>query len=73
VSEEMILKGVEMGYNRQELHEDLRNCYIYQNGDFEKHETLQKIQKEGNISISPNNYIGRCKEQINEFYNDILI
>jgi cell surface protein SprA len=31
VSEEMILKGVEMGYNRQELHEDLRNCYIYQN------------------------------------------
>ena len=73
VSEEMILKGVEMGYNRQELHEDLRNCYIYQNGNFEKHERLQKIQKEGNISTSPNDYIGRCKEQIDEFYNDILI
>ncbi len=73
VSEEIILKGVEMGFNRQELHEELRNCYIYQNGDFEKNEKIQHILQKGNISISPNNYIGRCKEQIEEFYNDILI
>jgi adenylosuccinate lyase len=73
VSEEIILQGVEMGYNRQELHEELRNCYIYQNGDFEKNEKIQNILQKGNISISPNYYIGRCKEQIDEFYNECLI
>lgn len=83
VSEEIIIEGVKLGYDRQEIHERLRvilinykfsNSYINENGDnnifciFKKDEILNNIIEKSNISVNPINYIGRCEEQICEFY-----
>lgn len=81
ISEELILNGVKMGYDRQILHEKIRQILISYSNELKKNknnkkdledifkedEVLYKILKESNISIQPNNYIGRCVEQIEEF------
>ena len=83
VSEEIIIEGVKLGYDRQEIHEKLRvilinykfsNSYITDNGNnnifsiFKNDELLNNIIEKSNISTEPINYIGRCEEQICEFY-----
>jgi len=83
VSEEIIIEGVKLGYDRQEIHERLRvilinykfsNSFINENEDnnifsiFKKDEILNNIIEKSNISVNPINYIGRCEEQICEFY-----
>jgi adenylosuccinate lyase len=83
VSEEIIIEGVKLGYDRQEIHERLRvilinykfsNSYITDNGNnnifsiFKNDELLNNIIEKSNISTEPINYIGRCEEQICEFY-----
>ena len=83
VSEEIIIEGVKLGYNRQVVHEKLRvilinykfsNISISENIDenildiFKGDEIINDIIEKTNISLDPKNYIGRCEEQIFKFY-----
>ncbi len=74
MSEEVILKGIEMGYDRQELHERIRVLFTQQNSLENKNEIwnqdsiLFSILEKYDISTNPLNYIGKCQEQIDEFY-----
>lgn len=73
ISEELIIKGVEMGYDRQELHERIRKLLVNENENittsiFLKDEVLKNILIKKDISTNPQNYIGRCVKQIEEFY-----
>lgn len=74
LSENIIINGVSMGYERNYIHEKLK--YIMKKinnnltmNDLLKDDVINKIITNCNISILPNDYIGRCVEQINEFYN----
>lgn len=66
--EEIILQGVKMGYDRQLLHEKIR--VLTTNGNLNYHEDpdLHIILESNTISMNPFDYIGRCREQIEEFY-----
>jgi len=68
ISENIIVKGVEMGYDRQDLHERIRQILLYQNGDYKKDEILGEIVEKNSEEIKKEDYIGRCVEQIEEFY-----
>ena len=71
ISENIIVKGVEMGYDRQELHERIRQILIYKNADYNKDDILREIIEKNDImmeDINKGEYIGRCVEQIEEFY-----
>ena len=71
ISENIIVKGVEMGYDRQELHERIRQILIYKNADYNKDDILREIMEKNDImmeDINKEEYIGRCVEQIEEFY-----
>ena len=83
LSEEIIIEGVKLGYDRQVVHEKLRvilinykfsNISINENIDenildiFKGDEIINDILEKTNISLDPKNYIGRCEEQIFKFY-----
>jgi adenylosuccinate lyase len=83
ISEEIIIEGVKLGYNRQVIHEKLRiilinykfsNISINESIDenifdiFKNDEIINDIIEKTNISLDPKNYIGRCEEQIFKFY-----
>ena len=84
LSEEIIIEGVKLGYDRQVIHEKLRgilltykfsNISLNENSEndnilyiFKKDEMINDIIYKSNISIDPINYIGRCEEQILSFY-----
>lgn len=67
ISEEIIIKGVEKGYNRQELHEILRSILTNSpNLSFDmlvSNTIINSIISENNISFNPLDYIGRSIEQ----------
>lgn len=69
VVEEIIIKGVERGYNRQDLHERLRYCHT-NNISIENDDILKNINS---ISINPEDYIGLCESQIQKFYNMVRL
>ncbi len=73
MSEEIILKGIEMGYDRQDLHERIRILFTQNtknNRNFSNDDILNSIISKYNIQFDPINYIGRCNEQIDDFYNE---
>jgi adenylosuccinate lyase len=66
VSEEIIIHGVKMGYNRQHIHERLRKILTGENSSFCNLSTdniIENIINNNNISLDPKNYIGRSIEQ----------
>ena len=85
ITEELIINGVKMGYARLDIHERIRSILTnpmksYEEDNkfdlykikniFEKDEVIFKIIENYNISLDPMNYIGRCVEQIDKFYED---
>jgi len=83
ISEEIIIEGVKLGYDRQVVHEKLRvilinykfsNISINESMNenifdiFKSDEIINDIIEKTNISLDPKNYIGRCEEQIFKFY-----
>lgn len=69
LSEQIILLGVKMGYNRQDIHERLRIILINEETpNFDSDEVIKHIFEKNDISLNPMNYIGRCVEQIDTFY-----
>lgn len=75
ISEHIIIAGVKMGFNRQDIHERLRliltasaNTSSKGDIDFTLDPVLKQILEENKISMIPQNYIGRCVEQIDTFY-----
>jgi adenylosuccinate lyase len=83
ISEEIIIEGVKLGYDRQVVHEKLRiilinykfsnisiNESINENifDIFKNDELINDIIEKTNISLNPKKYIGRCEEQIFKFY-----
>ena len=85
LSEQIILNGVKLGYSRQDIHERLRIILTkIKQGDqshynltnniksiFKNDDIIDIIIKTTNISIDPENYIGRSVHQINTFYENI--
>ena len=85
LSEQIILNGVKLGYNRQDIHERLRIILIKIKQDTQNHydvlndiksvfkndDIIDNIIKTTNISVDPENYIGRSVHQINTFYESI--
>jgi len=65
ISEEIIIKGVKIGFDRQEIHERLRQILTGDNPSFENLKNDSMISKiiDKNISFNPLNYIGRSIEQ----------
>ena len=67
ISEEIILKGVVMGYNRQDIHERLRliltmnTCPTFDS--LSSDVIIWNIIKNNKISFNPLDYIGRSIEQ----------
>ena len=67
ITEEIILKGVEMGHNRQDIHERLRliltrnNCPTFDS--LSSDVIIRNIIKNNKISLDPLDYIGRSIEQ----------
>ena len=86
LSEQIILNGVKLGYSRQDIHERLRIILIKIKQDDQSHynltnniksvfkndDIIDTIIKTTNISIDPENYIGRSVHQTNTFYENIL-
>jgi adenylosuccinate lyase len=85
LSEQIILNGVKLGYSRQDIHERLRIILIKIKQEDQSHynstnnikslfkndDIVDAIIKTTNISIDPENYIGRSVYQINTFYENI--
>jgi hypothetical protein len=85
LSEQIILNGVKLGYSRQDIHERLRIILIKIKQEdlshynltnniksvFKNDEIIDIIIKTTNISIDPENYIGRSIYQTNTFYENI--
>ena len=66
VSEEIIISGVKMGYNRQDIHERLRKILTSDVVSFtclSSDNIIENIINNNNISFNPMNYIGRSIEQ----------
>ena len=72
ISEEIILKGVEIGYNRQDIHERLRLILTMNiNPTFDilsSDVIIRNIIENNKISFNPLDYIGRSIEQSNIRY-----
>jgi len=73
ISERIIINGVKLGYNRQDIHERLRQIFINL-GKIKIDElnglddVITDIINNSKISFNPEDYTGRCTEQIQEFY-----
>ena len=66
ISEEIILKGVEMGYSRIDIHEKLRKILTNDNTSYDSllsDTVIKHIINTYNITNDPLNYIGRSIEQ----------
>lgn len=84
-TENIMMRAVELGGNRQELHEKLREHSLAaadivkkEGGENDLVERIAadpafKITKEEIMSVlKPENYIGRCPEQVDAFLNDCI-
>ena len=79
ISEEIIIQGVKLGYDRQDIHERLRIIllkYKYVNykqtnicNIFDEDDKLKEIINNSSISNNPLDYIGNCIIQIDKFYD----
>ena len=77
VSEHIIIAGVNMGYNRQDIHERLRTIFTATDTtitkttfiDFNSDTILRHILENTDISMNPSDYIGRSVQQIDAFYS----
>lgn len=67
LSEQIILCGVKLGYDRQDIHERLRVVFLHKK-NFSEDEIIQKILDTYEISMDPNKYVGRCEHQVKAFY-----
>jgi adenylosuccinate lyase len=66
LSEKIIITGVKMGYNRQDIHERLRKIFIQNEvPDFTGDNIIRTIFEKETISMNPLHYIGRCISQVN--------
>ena len=66
VSEEIIIKGVQIGISRQEMHEKLRKLLIHNDSGLaclSNDKVIEDIIINNNISFNPLHYIGRSIEQ----------
>ena len=66
VSEEIIIRGVQIGISRQDMHEKLRKLLIDNNSGFSclsNDKVIEDIITNNNISFNPLHYIGRSIEQ----------
>ena len=85
ITEELILNGVNMGYNRIDIHERIRSILTKPMVSFDEDNkfdlstiknifssdnVISQIIENYNISLEPKDYIGRCVEQIEKFYCD---
>ena len=83
ITEDLILNGVKMGYERIDIHERIRSILTKPMKSYEEDnkfdldkikaifgsdEVISSIIEKYNVSMNPNNYIGRCVEQIEKFY-----
>jgi adenylosuccinate lyase len=68
ISEKIIIEGVKLGRDRQELHERLRYCQTNNISIYED-QIIKFIIDRAFIIKDPREYIGRCIEQINKFYD----
>jgi adenylosuccinate lyase len=83
ITEEIIICGVKMGYARIDIHERIRSILTkplvsYEEDNkfdltkikkiFENDEVIYRIIENYNISLEPMDYIGRCVEQIDKYY-----
>ncbi len=76
ISEEIMIQGVKLGLDRQEIHERIRriltdSSILYPLKELQKDELLSTIFKSSQISISPTHYTGRCIQQIESFYQNV--
>ena len=72
ISESIIINGVKMGYNRNDIHYRLMNIMKKINNNINikfDDEIINNIINNSNISLDPINYIGKCCYQIEDFYN----
>jgi adenylosuccinate lyase len=67
VSEQIILNGVELGHDRQDIHERLRVLFTGNEG--EEDEIISNIKRTKSISKDPLHYVGRSVEQVQSFYD----
>lgn len=67
ISEKVIIEGVKLGYNRQDLHEKLRNCQVNNLSIYED-SIIKFIIEKAFIIKDPKQYIGLCSEQVQQFY-----
>lgn len=77
VSEEIMICGVKMGYDRQTLHEIIKNVLLSYNTTtesvldiYKKDEILETIIANNTIHTEPSHYIGCCIEQVKTFYSE---
>lgn len=65
VSEEIIINGVKMGFNRQEIHEKLRKILVDKNPSINKLQSDELISQiiTSELLFNPLDYIGRSIEQ----------
>lgn len=71
ISEKVIIEGVRLGYNRQELHEKLRSCQTANRSIYDD-SILKFIIEKAFIIKDPRQYIGLCSEQVQNFYKEHL-
>jgi adenylosuccinate lyase len=69
ISEKIIIEGVKLGYNRQDIHEKLRNCQT-NNLSMYDDAIIKYIIERAFIIKDPIKYIGLSIEQVNDFYKN---
>lgn len=84
ITEELILNGVKMGYKRIDIHERIRSILTKPMKSFEEDNkfsldtiknifgsdnVISSIIEKYNVSLEPKDYIGRCVEQIDNYYS----
>ena len=70
ISEELIIRGVKAGYERNEMHEYIRYC-VMNNIDYKTHDVLKLFIED--ISYNPLDYIGNCISLVQDFYAEYKI
>jgi len=84
ITEELILNGVKMGYARIDIHDRIRSILTKPLKSFEEDnlfdlstiknifsidKVISEIIEKYNVSLEPMDYIGRCVEQVDKFYD----
>ncbi len=70
ISEELIIRGVKAGYERNEMHEYIRYCVMNQI-DYKTHHVLKLFIED--TSYNPLDYIGNCISLVQDFYAEYKI